>query len=209
MKPLDLTGQRFGRLIAERIDDARHQGRIRWRCRCDCGEAVDVLAKLLRNGHTQSCGCLSLDVHRASNSTHGGSSSSEFRIWVKMRARCNDPKSRRFARYGGRGIAVCTRWDESFAAFLADVGRRPRGFSIDRIDNDGNYEPGNVRWAAPKEQNRNRSDNHKITVDDTTLTIAEWAERSGVAKNTLYGRIGRGMSPEEAIRFGRINRAKR
>lgn len=154
-KPKDIAGQRFGRLIAiEWTGRKDHNGSYLWLCRCDCGQTSTLPAARLRYGRVTSCGCnkySGLGQYR-----HGGTHSILYRIWCSMRQRCNDPGCNAYKYYGARGIKVCTRWSD-FANFLTDVGERPHpDLSIDRIDNDGNYEPDNVKWSTRKEQVRNR-----------------------------------------------------
>lgn len=122
----------------------------------------------------------------------------EYFAWRAMIKRCNSPAWHRW--YGGRGITVCARWRESFAAFLADVGARPgAGYSLDRVDNDRGYEPDNVRWATRREQMRNTRANRRITVGGTTRTLAEWAERAGLRPHAVLDRVKRGWAIEEAV----------
>lgn len=152
-----LAGQRFGRLLVGDQADRSATGEVRWHCRCDCGNETIVQGNNLKSGHIQSCGCLGDERRRENNRTHGLSKSRTYRSWRAMRRRCFDHKYREFHLYGGRGISVCERWNASFEAFLADMGERPQGTSIDRYpDVNGNYEPGNCRWATPLEQAHNK-----------------------------------------------------
>jgi len=157
---IDLSGKRFSRLYVRRFHGVR-KGFALWECGCDCGGTTVVSGAELRRGHTRSCGCLQRHRARECNVVHGGKvsgrQSSEYTAWINLRSRCYSPQNADFADYGGRGIVVCPRWLTSYAAFLADMGRKPTAtHSIDRKDVNGNYEPSNCRWATPHEQRTNQ-----------------------------------------------------
>lgn len=156
---IDLTGQRFGRLTVVTQAKALPSGRARWECRCDCGGSGAYQSDYLRNGRTRSCGCLRAEMVARRNrdeAPHGKHGSGVYKTWRAMIGRCEHPGNASFVRYGARGITVCDRWRQSFPDFYADMGDRPEGRSLDRIDNDKGYEPGNCRWATTAEQMRNR-----------------------------------------------------
>jgi hypothetical protein len=154
-KLIDLTGRRFGRWLVTAYAHGSRLGAY-WRCICDCDACRVVNGHELRRGGSKSCGCLQREQASARCKTHGMSKTMEYVCWQQMRARCFNPHHRAFENYGGRGISVCEPWANSFEAFFADMGTRPEGCSLDRIDVNGNYEPGNVRWADSKTQTQNR-----------------------------------------------------
>lgn len=186
---LDISGQRFGRLVAiHPIPGDRSQKR-RWFVRCDCGGESSVTTDKLRRGHTQSCGCIKFETTRTNgtkNRRHGlghGKSNPTYKSWLSMRERCRSTYPDK-ARYWARGITICDRWD-SFELFLADMGERPAGATLDRIDNDGNYEPGNCRWASAKIQQRNRSNTTFLVAKGVRKPATEVAEELGVKKSAI------------------------
>ncbi|MFB6873719.1 hypothetical protein [Streptomyces sp. NPDC056323] len=195
---INLTGQRFGRLVV--IAEAGRQDRkVTWLCRCDCGTESTVRGANLRSGHTTSCGCWKRERIVEASRTHGQSSSRLYKIWRGMVRRTSDPNNPDYARYGGRGISVCEDWRKSFEAFARDMGKRPEGMTLDRIDNDGNYEPSNCRWSTATEQARNKRSNRLLTYAGQTLPISVWAEHTGIRGHTISSRIRCGWSVERAL----------
>lgn len=200
-KFIDLTGQVFDRLTATKRVKRNKQGQAKWWCQCACGNVTQVLSQDIRTGHTKSCGCLSSRLSANSgNRTHGMRHSPEYNIWCKMISRCHNPNYPESCYYSERGISVCKEWRKSFLAFYNHIGKRPTSkHSIDRIDNNGNYEPGNVHWATSREQNNNRRNNHLVTLRYWTLTLAQWARFVGIDQRLLYYRIKNGWPPAKAI----------
>lgn len=197
-RKLNLTGQRFGRLVVLTSDRTR-RGTSAWRCRCDCGNETVVATGNLRNGNTSSCGCLRLERLRDKITTHGMVKTRTYVAWQNMRKRCEDPSNRYWPDYGGRGIRVCERWS-SFEAFLADMGECPDGLTIDRIDVDGDYESSNCRWATQQQQQRNKRNTRYLTYQQKTQSLADWADEMGVNYYTLHWRVRRGWSDEQVLR---------
>lgn len=193
----NFAGQRYGRLVVQsrvyRSDDPERTAL--WLCHCDCGTIIVKRIAVIRNGHTLSCGCLQRDLFSESRKTHGHSiNDSAYMRWCSMKQRCTNPKNKNFARYGGRGISYDPAW-ESFEQFFDDMGPPPKGTCLDRIDNDGNYEKANCRWATTRESAHNTSRNVHIQLEGRTWTIAELASISGLTYTTIRKRIKRGWAP--------------
>jgi hypothetical protein len=175
---ISLVGKRFGRLVVtKRSEQVGSQGQPYWWCHCDCGSDVQVRGQSLRIGRTQSCGCLARLTTTQRNHRHGnaarGKQSPEYIVWNSLKTRCLNPKSSSYVHYGGRGITVCPEWRDSFEAFLRDVGPRPEGHTLDRIDTNGNYEPGNCRWATQEEQANNRRADAQVLVNGHIISLVD------------------------------------
>lgn len=198
MKAVNIVGKRFGRLVVVGRGGISSDRKATWLCRCDCGGERVVIGRLLRSGATRSCGCLSVEASRDRATRHGGAGTTEYNIWRTMRARCQNPRSKSFPHYGGRGIAVCDRW-QSFELFLADMGERPPGTTLDRINNDLGYLPSNCRWATHVEQGNNRRNNVKFEIDGVSLTLSQWSNVTGVKRTTILQRLNNGWNVEAAI----------
>ncbi len=201
---IDLIGKRFGRLTVIALGHSAG-GKRYWSCSCDCGQDCVIVGSRLRRGETQSCGCLQRELMSSRMIKHGnarkGSKTPTYKSWMHMIRRCTDSNNNRYQHYGERGIAVCDKWRHSFDVFLADMGERPTAkHSIDRHpDPNGNYEPGNCRWATSEEQQNNKRNNRCLTFNGRTLTITQWARELGVSPKPLYDRVRRGWTAEKTL----------
>lgn len=196
-------GQKFGRLSVIRRDGVMGS-QIAWLCRCDCGDERRYRSRSLRSGLTKSCGCYKRDTARERFTTHGHKSGSRqsptYQTWRAMRARCLDANNEKYPTYGGRGIAVCERWGD-FANFLADMGERPEGLTLDRRDNDGPYAPDNCRWATGKEQRANQRVSQMLEFAGIRAFVTEWSDIVGINPRTIRSRLRSGWSTEQALKF--------
>jgi hypothetical protein len=196
----DYSGHRFGRLVAVELVERLLNRNHRWSFKCDCGKSVVVNIKSVRSGNTASCGCLHKERLIARNSTHKLSKvyPREYQTWKDMRARCTRVASKDYGDYGGRGINVCTRWND-FSKFIEDMGPRQVGFTIDRIDVNKGYCPKNCRWASAKVQANNKRSNVRLTINGETRTLQEWSDMHGVSRSKVRWRLAQGWSLEKAF----------
>lgn len=198
-----IVGQRFGRLVVLCRSETVLKRSIMWLCQCDCGNESTVRGSSLLRGDTRSCGCLAKEMASRAHTVHGMRHDPLYTVWANMKNRCNNPKFQFYANYGGRGIRVCDEWQRSFEAFYFYAAQLPHfgedGYSLDRILNDGNYEPGNVRYATATEQGRNKGNNHMLTHDGKTRSVTEWEVELSLPKNVLSKRLRAGWSVERAL----------
>jgi hypothetical protein len=198
-KITDISGNLYGRLLVRGFHHKDEWRSPFWTCECSCGNVVVVCGKKLKSGHTQSCGCLRRELTSERAAIHRMSKTSTYQIWSGMHTRCSNSNATRYDCYGGRGIRVCDRWN-SFECFLQDMGERPEKMTIERIDNNGNYEPSNCCWATKKTQARNQRSNHRITYTGCTKTLVEWAEDTGLTYSALKCRIRKAKPLASALR---------
>ena len=203
MPPLkSLIGQRFGRLVvlAQAASERRFGHRVAWLCQCDCGRMKAIVGLNLTQGKSQSCGCLKSEIISRTQSTHHMTDTPTYRIWCAMKTRCLNTRAKTWPFYGGRGIRICEAWNDSFEAFFADMGPRPSAnHSLDRIDNSGNYERSNCRWANHREQMNNTRANRSLTLSGRIQTLAQWARTLGLAPSAIRGRLQRGWTIEQTL----------
>lgn len=200
-KRLEIRGKRFGKLVAITPAGINRSRLVLWKCVCDCGQEIIVTGANLASGNSKSCGCARSASLRLRNTTHGKSRRyrSTYTTWRAMITRCTNPKIKCWKHYGGRGITVCDRWLNSFDNFLDDMGEKPPGMTIDRIDSDKGYCKDNCRWATQAEQTRNRRSVLKITWNGKTQIAAEWADELGIPRDALYYRLRSGWTVERAL----------
>lgn len=206
---IDLTGKKFGwwQVICF---IGRRKLISTWKCQCVCGKVMAVNGSNLRRGLSVSCGCFREQFQRDCSRFKGEDPTSEFNTWTSMKQRCSNPKNPRYNSYGGRGIKVCSRWQNSFEAFIADMGPKPTPkHSLDRIDNDGNYEPSNCRWATNQEQCNNKRTNTLLTLNGKTQNVSQWTKELGFRHDAvIVKRMIRGWSIEKTLTTP-LNRIKR
>ncbi len=201
----DISGKVFGRLkVIEKTNERLNSGAIKWLCLCDCGAMKSISGVSLRNGDSKSCGCLFIDTAKnkgLAKKAHGMTESAEYHTWIGMKQRCLNKNNSKYVSYGSRGISVCDEWVNSFPTFYADMGDRPDGTTLDRIDPNGNYCFDNCRWATQKQQQNNRTNNKKIELFGVTYTLALACEKFKKNQDKVQQRLKRGWSTEKAFDF--------
>lgn len=197
MKPIDLTGDKYGRLTA--LSRAENKAKkSAWNCVCECGNRKVVTSTHLRAGRVRSCGCLAAESRGQARKTHGMTGTKPYKIWRSMIDRCYYPSQHAYPYYGGRGITICDRWLD-FQNFYRDMGDIPEGMTIDRVDNEGNYEPDNCHWATKTDQANNKRNNRMLTWKGKKQTMAQWAREVDINYFALRYRIDSGWSIERAF----------
>lgn len=198
-----MEGKKFGRLTV--LCEAGLVGKkiMQWKCKCDCGNFCTPRGSSLRSGKAVSCGCFQRENQVKVATKHGeakrNQKTKEYHAWSSMKQRCSRTKWTYFKYYGGRGIKVCSRWESSFETFLSDMGRCPDGMTLERIDVNGDYEPGNCEWASRKAQSNNRRNNRRIDFNGQTKTLTQWAIALGLKPVTLHTRLTRWKNVEKAF----------
>jgi hypothetical protein len=195
----ELSTTRFGRLTI--LDGPfLDNGELKYICECDCGTIKTLSKGSLTSGSSSSCGCLRKESTGNRARTHGKTNTLAYVSWLGIIKRCYNPNEPAYKNYGGRGITVCEEWKNSFENFLHDMGPRPLGISIERIDNNGNYNKNNCVWASRKTQNRNSRNNNLVTYNSSTKPVSAWCELLGIPyKRTIQRISSYGMSPEKAF----------
>ena len=202
MNVIDVTGHRYGRLVALEFVWTGSRRR-HWLFACDCGTQIVAPLERVRGGVTKSCGCLRKEVTRQRSITHGHkvgrAETRTYKSYSHAKGRCFNPKDPKHVQYGGRGITMCERWADDFSNFLADMGECPEGKTLDRIDPNGNYEPGNCRWATSRQQARTRTDNVLVIHEGKTLILKDFADVMGVRYKALHALVKyKRQTPHEA-----------
>ncbi len=197
---MDIAGKKFGRLTAvAQIANPKGTGAL-WKFLCECGSEKVIKGQGVRLGLVVSCGCYNKEIAAKAKTTHGLSSHSLFKTWEGMVSRCSNPTNKDWLLYGGRGIKVCDAWLKSPDQFIADIGIRPNGATLDRKDNSKDYDPENCRWATPLEQGGNKRNNKLITHDGRTQHLAAWARELGEPESTIFNRMKVGRAIDDRVR---------
>jgi hypothetical protein len=199
----DLTLKKFGRLLVLSFEGRNKQYDSLWKCICDCGTVKIIRAGVLKNGHTNSCGCLQREVTSITKTTHGliKNNFKLYKVWIGIKQRCNNPKSKSYEQYGGRGIKICGEWENSFPIFheWAIIRGYKEGLTIERLNVNGNYEVSNCAWIPKKSQSENRTSSVVISFNGKTETASEWSKITGIPSKVITQRIRRGWNNERTL----------
>ena len=197
-KAINLKGLKVGRLTVLERAENNERGQARWLCKCECGNMATVDSYYLRTGHTKSCGCIRRE---SKNKTHGKSHTKLYNVWSTMKRRCYSPGNTKYKNYGARGIQICDEWRNDFVAFYewAINSGYKEGLTIDRVDVDEGYRPGNCKWATLLEQAQNKTNSTPITFRGKTMSVSMWARETGIKRETIKQRIANGWSIKDAL----------
>jgi len=209
-KKIDLVGQKFQRLTVIEDTNRRNNGNVIYRCECICKKETFVTSQSLRSGKRKSCGCLAKEKIGKLNRTHGESNTRLHGIWKGIKKRCKNKNTKNFKNYGGRGITVCEEWSKSYVTFRewALKNGYHESLEIDRINNNGNYEPSNCRWVTRKENNNNRRNSRLLTINGETKRLREWCDLNKISCNTVRKRLNNGWSVEHPLLFSKRTATK-
>lgn len=199
-KSVDMAGKKYNSVTAIKVVGITSSRDKKWLFVCDCGTEFEANGYYVRSGKVISCQKCAAERSRIASVKHGLSETTEFSTWTDIQTRCYNKNSTAYSSYGGRGIKVCDRWLESFRNFLDDMGKRPQNMSIDRINNDGDYEPSNCRWATVSQQQRNKRNKRLIEIDGVKKHLCEWAKETGLFASTILIRLKAGDSGVSLIR---------
>jgi hypothetical protein len=191
---IDLVGRAFSHLTVIKRSEVQHSSHVRWVCLCSCGNCVIVQGNHLREGRAKSCGCWRSERLLKHGHARIGKATPTYRSWYSMISRCSNSHNNQWSNYGKRGITVCKRWGV-FQNFLDDMGKKPTKLTLERVDNEKGYQPGNCRWATQEEQQHNTRRNHNITIGGETRCLAEWRRLYSLNSPTVRKRMNRGWSP--------------
>lgn len=195
-----MVNKTFGRLRVISESPIKRYKRFFWLCLCQCGNEKIMDGNALRTGRAKSCGCIVAEGIKQRSVIHGRTRTPEYRVWQHIKGRCNTPTDAAYHNYGGRGIKVCNRWNNSFQDFLEDMGLRPSlKHSIERVNNSKGYSPENCKWATRKEQANNTRNTRRIEYNNQSMSVAQWAEKLNVNPFTLYRRLYSGWTDLEII----------
>ena len=199
-KQIIKAGDKFNKLTAIKFSHKGKGYRKYWLFKCDCGNEKVIYVNNVKSGHAKSCGC-SLKENCGRTITHGMARTKSYSSWEAMKNRCLNKNNSAYKNYGGRGIKICPEWlgKDGIKNFYEDMGERPENKFLDRINNNGNYEPTNCKWSTMKEQQNNRSNNHLITFKGKTQNIKQWSEELGIKYSIIHGRLRYGWSIERAL----------